>query len=100
MTVGVCVMVGVLDGVGVWVMGVLVRVGVSVAVSVMVAEGRGVNVCVEVGVLAFNTLGAVTSMETLNRIVRELVAVIVRATKGTSLGRSGVYGSAIVTRIR
>lgn len=94
-TVGVNVMVGVKVRVGVKVIGVFVRVGVDVLDGVTVAEGVMVLVADGVGVLPLNTLAEVTSMDTLNKIVRELVAVIVRATKGTSLGTSGVYASSI-----
>lgn len=87
---GVNVMVGVYVLVGVKVMGVLVDVGVAVLDGVAEAEGVTVAVAEEVGVLPPRTLGAVTSMDMLKRTVRELVAVIVRATNGTSLGTRGL----------
>jgi hypothetical protein len=87
--VGEGVLVGVLDGVGVFVMGVKVKVAVDVCEGVIVADGVIVAVADAVGELPPNTLGAVTSMDTLKRMVRELVATISFTVKGTSLGTSG-----------
>ena len=58
-------------------MGVLVRVAVGVKVDVSVGEGVTVHVgegVIGVGELAARLLAAVTSMDTLRRTVRELVA--------------------------
>ena len=82
MNCSVGVMVGVLEG-------VKVRVGVKVNVGV------GVGVLVGVGVK-----GGVTTIATLNITVRELVAVIVRVTKGTRLGRIGLNWWETVATIR
>jgi hypothetical protein len=65
-------MVGVFDG---------VKVGDGVKVFVGVEEGVSVNVGVN---------GGVTTIATLKITVRELVAEIVRVTKGTRLGRIGL----------
>lgn len=71
-------------------MGVLVKVGVAVRDGVADAEGVIVAEAEEVGELPPRTLGAVTSMDTLRRIVRELVATISFTAKGTILGTIGV----------
>ena len=64
-------------------MGVLDAVGVSVADAVGDAVNVGVEACQVEG-------GAVTTMETLIRTVRALVAVIGWDTNGTRLGRIGL----------
>ena len=87
---GVRVTVGVYVLVGVNVMGVLVNVGVAVLDGVAEADGVTVAVAEVVGELPPRTLGAVTSMDTLRRIVRELVAIISFTAKGTILGTIGV----------
>ena len=81
-------------------MGVLVKVAVAVRDGVAEAEGVTVAVGEAVGELPPRTLGAVTSMETLRRIVRELVATMSFTAKGTILGTIGVYRSVISTVMR
>jgi len=103
---GVKVTVGVEEFVAVCVMGVLVGDGVNVRDGVGVCEGTSVAVKVwvggvgGVGVLPLKVVAAVTSMETLKRMVRELLASILFTAKGTSLGTMGVYSSSITTVIR
>jgi len=83
--------------------GVLVLVGSGVLVGMVVAVGGGrvdVGGVGGVGELLLNVIAAVTSMDTLKRMVRELVAVIFLAMKGRSFGTIGVYGSVTVTRTR
>jgi hypothetical protein len=81
-------------------------IGVFVGDSVIVGEGTGVSVAVEVmvgvseGELPLKVGGLVTSIDTLKRTVRELVAVIVRWIKGTSFGTMGINSSETVTRMR
>jgi hypothetical protein len=102
--------VKVIDGVnvivGVYVMGVYVGDGVIVGDGVNVSVGKDVlvgirvDVAAEVGELPPITGAWVTSMEILNRTVRELVEEIVLAIKGRNLGTMGVYCSATVTLTR
>jgi hypothetical protein len=96
--VGVFVGVGVSLGVGV-IVGVFVGVNVyiGVGVSVGVFEAVGVSVGVLVGVLAGVGVlasqvdgGAVTCTDTVTMTVRELSAVMVKGSNGTS-GTMGVY---------
>jgi hypothetical protein len=69
-------------------------------VAVGVFVGDGVAVRVNVGVLAIKVTGAeVTWIDTLTRIVRALVAVIVRGVKGTNFN-IGVKSLATVTETR
>ena len=95
--VGTNVFVGVLLGVKVNT-GVGVGVRVLVAVAVLVGDGEGVMV--GVGVLAMKvTGGAVTWIDTLNNIVRALVAVMSPPVNGTSF-TIGVNCFETVTEIR